>query len=882
MKKIILFLSLMLSTFSMFAQDAPELVCATPYVSAASLEATSAIIFWSRTSVIATTSYTLQYKKCTDTAWTSVNNLPSGTNPLDSNSYTLRNLASCQCYHVRVRTNCSATDVSDWRVKEFKTGGCVVPCAAPTQLFAAPRDSMASLNWSSMGTGRAYVIQWKSRADSVWQTQTSSTNSLTINRLQPCAEYQFRVRTACSATDMSDYTESVKFKTSGCVAPCSTPRDVRVVVSSRTALGITWIGSGATHYEVSYAVGDSAERKVTVAGTIFNLSNISTCKYYKFKVRSICGTSTAPVYSEWSSTVSVLTEGCVRCEAPGRLSYTVTETSAVVKWDTAGRGAITYDVQYMGPRDTIWRTVAAVRGSQSTLTGLTACTWYLVRIKANCNATSSSTWSSIIRFQTTGCTPPCIAPKNVKIQIADTVGVVSWTGTATSSYRLVITSSDGTFTREVTVTGNVYTLTGLARCKTYKLQIKTVCSATSISEIVTTTFETRGCPEPCAVPRELSAVADSNKVVLKWMNMNATKYYVEYKLAVDSITAWKRDSSTTNSLTVSNLQKCKTYLVRVASVCASGVTHFSNATFTTTGCPIPCIAPIELRTEIEDDTTVYFKFNIVAGQSYTVQYRVAGTATWTSVALNAVTTASLPLHVKGLLKCTTYQWRVLRACSATANVESISLVFVTRGCPMPCLTTIREIGVVTHPTDSARVTWNINTAAAVYEVRYGSLLDSAFLTATPVRLTTNTFLMRGLVNCRNYVVQVRTVCANGQVSDWVTKAVRVGSSCFNDDELLGAGLDLATEQRYISEFGVYPNPGTEVVQVAYKLEKEANVKVDLMNLQGQVVNRFDGGNQEVGNYVQTLDNLTNLHNGIYLIVISANGKVVNTQKWQKQ
>ena len=166
------------------------------------------------------------------------------------------------------------------------------------------------------------------------------------------------------------------------------------------------------------------------------------------------------------------------------------------------------------------------------------------------------------------------------------------------------------------------------------------------------------------------------------------------------------------------------------------------------------------------------------------------------------------------------------------------------------------------------------TAGLTYEVRFGSVLDSTFLNATPTRLTTNSFTMRGLVNCRYYAVQVRSICPNGQASDWVTKQFRLGTSCFGDDD----------DKHYISEFGIYPNPGTGAtgVQVAYKLEHDANVTIDLMNLQGQIVNRLNGGSQETGNYIQTLDNLSELHNGMYLVVISANGKVVNTQKWQKQ
>ena len=878
MKKVILFLSLFLVAGTTFAQN----ICVAPNVTAFSTDASSAFVLWSGTANTLI-NYTLQYKKCTDTAWTSVNNLAPGTNPLDSNVYTLQNLASCQCYQVRVRANCSSTSVSDWRTKEFRTLGCVEPCKAPSQLFAATRDSMASLNWSPSTAGRTYIVQWKLRSDSIWRTTNSPVNTLTINGLQPCSEYQFRVSTVCSATETSAYSESAKFKTSGCIAPCSTPRDLRVLVSSREAIAVSWITTGARAYEVMYSVGDSAPRTETVTVNAFRLLNIASCKTYKFKVRSICGsaTSTTPVYSEWSTTVSVLSEGCARCNTPSRLSYVATETGAVLKWD-AITGATSYELQILGPRDSTWRTVSGITGNQYTLTGLTACTWYTYRVKTNCSATSSSVWSAPIRFQTKGCTPVCIAPKNVKVYVNDTVAVISWLSptTAVNTYRLVITSEDGSFVRELNVTGNTYTLTGLARCKKYKLQIKTVCSNTSTSEIVTVGFESRGCPVTCGTPREISVVADSNKVVLKWANMGATKYYIQSKLLADSLGTWKLDSATTNTLSISGLQTCKNYMFRVAAVCSNGVSAYSSTVVITTGgCPTPCVAPIELVSEIVNDTTASLKFNIVAGQPYTVQYRVAGTAAWTSIPLNSITASALPVRVTGLLKCTTYQWRVTRTCITANIVESAVQSFTTKGCPTPCATAPRELLVTNYLTDSAKLTWVMPANGLTYEVRYAAVVDSSIFTTTPVRLTNNALVMRGLVLCQYYIVQVRSICANGSVSDWVTKQFRFGSSCFGEPEF--AAVD-NSNQKYVSEFGVYPNPGSESLQVAYILERDANIKVELMNLQGQVVSSLNGGDQEAGNYVQTLDNVANLNTGFYMVVVRANGKVVNTQKWQKQ
>ena len=960
------------------AQDTPELVCSTPTIATNTISATSAGIAWKSTTAAA--SYTLEYRSCSQTAWTTVNNLTTGGSVDGSGLYVIQNLSACQCYVVRIRANCSANEVSDWRTSEFHTAGCVELCHAPSGLIAAARETMASLNWTAGATGTVYTVQWKTSRETEWKTQTATTNSLIINELQPCNEYQFRVKSTCSNSTSSEFGALGKFKTLGCVAPCSTPRELHAVVAAdRSYAYLTWATTGARAYEVMYSVSDGTTQTQIVTINALRLLNVASCKTYKFKVRSICGsaTSTTPVYSEWSADISVNTEGCSRCVAPSRLSYVATDGSATLKWDVIA-GAISYEVQWMGPNDTEWHTISGVREATTRLTGLAVCSWYSFRVKANCTTTTSSVWSAPMRFKTLGCPAVCAVPRDVRVTVSDATAVISWIG-ATSvagSYKLIVIREDGVTALETAVTGNSYTLTGLALCKKYKVQVKAVCSNTSVSEIVTTTFETRGCPTTtCNAPREVTFQVEANKVTIKWNNVSATKYYVEYTTSIDNTTAWTRETVSSNAIMLSGLLPCKVYYFRIAAVCTNGVSAFTEPYhFTSAGCTNNCESPTALGSEIVNENEASLKFNLIAGQSYTVQYRVTGSTAWTSIALNAATTNNLPVRITGLLKCTSYQWRVLHNCSATNVAESNNETFKTTGCTATCerttgllsditndnvavvkftyisgqyytvqyrvagttawtsialngatpnnvpvritgllncttyqwrvlrncsSTSLSESEVSTFKTNGcvtpcaaprnlvvnitgatlANFTWIMPATGLTYQVRYGAAADNAYLNATATSTTNNLVVLRELVTCRYYVAQVRTVCANGTFSDWTTSLkFRVGENCLSAEPVSGA----IAQKQYISDFGIYPNPGSEFVQVAYRLENEANVKIELINLQGQVVSRLDGGNQEVGNYMQTLDNLSNVHNGIYLVVIRANGKVVDTQKWQKQ
>ena len=98
----------------------------------------------------------------------------------------------------------------------------------------------------------------------------------------------------------------------------------------------------------------------------------------------------------------------------------------------------------------------------------------------------------------------------------------------------------------------------------------------------------------------------------------------------------------------------------------------------------------------------------------------------------------------------------------------------------------------------------------------------------------------------------------------------------------GLGINSLQKRTSIKNIGISPNPGSEYIQVQYDLEEVSEVQIQLLNLQGQIVKQLDGGAQDAGTYMQVLDNLTNINQGMYFLVIRANGKVTTTQKWMKQ
>ncbi len=641
-------------------------------------------------------------------------------------------------------------------------------CPAPQGLFASARDSVASLNWQSTGTTRAYMVQWKSVRSTDWKTETSNSNTLIVKGLLPCSEYEFRVKTVCSITASSAYGESRHFKTSGCnnIAPCATPREVKGETGENKAV-FKWVSTGARGYEVQYKDASNNGSWITaVAATnLFDVVNLKPCTKYSFRVRSICSnlTSTTPVlFSEWSSIITVATTGCgtnTRCKPVSRLYILPTSAGITVKWDVV-LGA-TYDVQVKKITETQWRSINAVPNNYYAFTDLAPCTVFEVRVKVNCSATSSSSWSYPMRFKTSGCQPICIMPRGLKVIVADSVAVVSWSAYQSSKFVLQFKTESDSMWKSVNATSNVHVLTGLARCKKYVVRVQANCSSSNMSdfsEIVK--FETGGCRTECATPRQLAArLVDSlNSGYLTWSVTGARAYIVEMKNLSDSTTGWRRDTVTNNVMKFENLARCSKYGFRVRAICNGIITQPSEIfTFETRGCPEVCAIPRELKSDIVEDSIAVLYWAGTVGK-YEIQYRLASSTEndWKSVMVET------PAHKLKLQGCKIYLWRVRKICSNGDSGWSEINKFETKGCIVRpiCAAPINLKSEIVADT-AAYLLWTSEAGKFEIQYRLSNLTDNDWKTVTVSALAHKLPLER----CKDYYWRVRKICENG-ASDW--------------------------------------------------------------------------------------------------------------------
>jgi hypothetical protein len=764
MKKLLFLISFISTLSTSFL--AAQALCTPPNMTQANPGVDGCSLVWSNAN--RNTLFTIRYRIANDSLWSEATWQSAPTDSIVS--FRLTGLRACTGYVYQIRTSCAGVVSVFSTLSTFQTLGCNAACALPAGLATYTRDSMALLYWS--GTAAQYQVQYRAAGAAAFTTVTTSTPNATIAGLQPCTYYEFKVKAICSAALSSDFTGLTRFKTTGCAVTttCGVPRITALSVTG-TVISVSWASTGTATYQLRYKkAADSTWTTLNASGTTLQVGNLVPCTVYQFQLRSICNSN---IYSEFSVSGSLATAGCTPasyCSAPRRLSFTTTNTVAVLRWDSTG--ATSYDVQWMAPRDSAWRTVR-VTTNRLELGSLTACTIYQFRVRANCSATSYA-YSAIARFATTGCVSTvCAAPTNVRVSSMDTLAVVAWNANGATTFRVQYKATTDSLFTTVTTTTPYVTLTHLIRCKAYQVKVQAICSnnlASAYTEPVR--FETRGCAPTCLMPTNVMVhSSDSTNAVVTWNYIAGSAYVIEYYPA-DAPNSLVTRTTQDSLVRLTGLTRCKTYVFRVRRACSAPalMSDWVSTRITTTGCVSTCSAPTGLFYDRFSDSLMWHS----TGTYTLIRWRLAGTAVWSQ--------------------------------------DSI------------------------------------------------------------VRLSRYAFGTR-LQPCQNYICQVQNICPTG-FSDWSVEFpfLSRGANCVDG----GGGVQ-------IRDFGIYPNPGTDVVQVMYKLEQSAMaVRLDLVDLQGKIVRQLDGGQQDTGNYIQSFEGLESLNSGLYMVVLRVDGKVAMTQKWVKE
>lgn len=124
----------------------------------------------------------------------------------------LSNLEGCTTYEIEFESVCSDTTTGFQSNHQFETLGC---CERPDGLEATTTETSATVSWQNVFAADFYIIQWRPESGTEWLEDATTENTITLHNLEGCTYYEIRVQTNCDTTE-AEYSDTITIRTKGC------------------------------------------------------------------------------------------------------------------------------------------------------------------------------------------------------------------------------------------------------------------------------------------------------------------------------------------------------------------------------------------------------------------------------------------------------------------------------------------------------------------------------------------------------------------------------------------------------------------------------------------------------------------------------------------
>jgi hypothetical protein len=299
-----------------------------------------------------------------------------------------------------------------------------------------------------------------------------------------------------------------------------------------------------------------------------------------------------------------------------------------------------------------------------------------------------------------------------------------------------------------------------------------------------------------------------------------------------------------------------------------------------------CNAPTGLASSALTTTSATVSWAAAAGAtSYNLQYKTAAATTWTTV-----TSTTTSRSLTGLTAGTVYNFQVQTVCSATSSsAYSTAAMFTTTSVVTTCSDTYESNNTLATA-KAVTVGATINAAIAISgDLDYFSFSNTTATKNIKITLTSTKDYDIRLYNSSGKQVKLQSTAANPEILVFNTNTVgnyrfRIEgyngafstTACYTVKVELSAtnlrGQEGSEELALTaSEVSVYPNPTSGTLQVQLpedKFNREMNVL--LFNSIGQQVMA-----KKYGDHSNTSLDMENLQNGIYILQIRDENKIIN-------
>jgi hypothetical protein len=368
----------------------------------------------------------------------------------------------------------------------------------------------------------------------------------------------------------------------------------------------------------------------------------------------------------------------------------------------------------------------------------------------------------------------------------------------------------------------------------------------------------------CNIPTGLSATSiTSSSVTLNWGSTGAASYNVRIKTTAS--TTWTTATSTTTSKGFTGLAASTSYEFQVQSVCSSGTSSYSpSATFTTPAATTTSSTTLTVGTGTGTMVAPYGTYYMDEKSQFIV----------TKAELVAAGYSSANSYIKALA------FNVYNASGQAMNGFSIKMRHTTAASfSSASYLSNTSMTTVYSATKTVTTGWNTHTFTTpfAYNGVDNLLIEICWNNSS---YTTDSKVYCSTLSTYNTILKQQDVSSGG-ICDVTTGTqstsrpnirLTMGSS---STARIDAGAEATIEKPLT--FNLYPNPASASITLQYATEEESSaISVSVYNMMGALIDQVDQNNITSGDHEYTID-LTaynNMPNGIYLMSLNVNGKVM--------
>ena len=368
--------------------------------------------------------YELRWRALGSMVWTNGKTVTGTTTSIN-------NLTPSTDYEWIIRTVCSSApfEASDYSaIQSFQTLAGTT-CDTPVNLNSTPAAVSADLTWDAVASALEYEVKWRVSGGMIWtNTAFVSTNSATINNLDPLTNYEWIIRSVCTMDRLtnSDFSAIQNFMTIA-GATCDVPTTLTATPAANSAL-LSWDAMPlALNYDVRWRVQGSptyTNQQVT-SNTNITINSLAASTTYEWIVKTLCSADES-FDSDFSTVQTFTTLAGITCVVPGNLTANPDVNSADLSWD-AVVGALNYEIKYRETGTTEYLKRVETSNTFATIINLQGGTGYdwIIRTLCSGDGSNDSPYSSVQNFTTDPGTT-CDIPSNLGATPSSNSVTVTW------------------------------------------------------------------------------------------------------------------------------------------------------------------------------------------------------------------------------------------------------------------------------------------------------------------------------------------------------------------------------------------------------------------------------------------------------------------------